>query len=225
VFAIVLLGVCIFASRAIIPCNNAVESQVVDIILDAGHGSFDGGAIGVSGAVEKDLNLAITLKIRDILVQNGVNVLLTRDSDVMIKTDKKTIREKKREDLYYRRDFMAKSNARLFVSIHINKFEQQKYRGAQVFYSKNKPESEELAKLVQNALKNGINDGNNREAKAADDGVFLLKQPPMPAILIECGFLSNREEEALLCTEEYQQQMAQIIARAIQDWLEKNAMQ
>lgn len=189
------------------------------VIIDAGHGSFDGGASTADGTLEKDLNLAIALKIRDILVENNISVGMTRESDAAVETDKKTIREKKNEDLRYRKNFIENSGAKVLVSIHMNTFEQTKYRGAQVFYSPNMPASAELAKLMQTAIINGLNDGNTRTPAKAPQGVYLLQSPPMPAILIECGFLTNPEESTLLQTEEYQLKLAKIISQTILEWL------
>jgi len=186
----------------------SIEEPQVDVVLDAGHGGFDGGAKGARGTIEKDLNLAITLKIRDKLAADGVNVGLTRDSDI-------ALGDTKRKDMYWRRDFTIASKPKIFVSIHQNTYTDSKYRGAQVFFSKNNPESEVMATQVQNALKE-VNSENTRVATKADNSVFLMKSLDMPAILVECGFISNSDEEWLLTQGDYQEKLAEAIKEGIE---------
>ncbi|MDR1101990.1 MAG: N-acetylmuramoyl-L-alanine amidase [Clostridiales bacterium] len=196
----------------------------VDIVLDAGHGDVDSGAVGVSGVEEKVLNLAVTLKVRDILLQNGISVGLTREGDAAIEPDtKKSIRGRKRADMAYRQDFIVNSGAKAFVSIHMNTFSEEKYKGAQVFYSVNVSESKEFGAIMQTALQTVLNDGNMRKEKQVPSSVYIMKKLPMSAVLVECGFISNREEEALLRTDAYQQKMAEAIAKGVMDWLNRAA--
>lgn len=186
-----------------LPTSNKV------IVIDAGHGEPDGGATGISGVLEKDINLAIAQKLQSLLEQSGSIVILTRSDDYSIHDpDKQTIREKKNSDLRNRKKIMNESGADVFVSIHLNKFEQSQYYGAQVFYSTNNEQSEVLAKVVQKELIDVIDNGNTREAKAAGDNIYLMREAAIPAIVVECGFLSNPEEERLLQTEEYQEKLA-----------------
>jgi len=189
------------------------EIPPVDVIVDPGHGGFDSGAIGVKGSFEKDFNLAISLKLRDKLVADGITVGMTRDTDTAVGSTKKS-------DMYWRRDFTFASHPKLFVSIHQNSYPDGQYRGAQVFYSKNNPESLAFATAMQNMLKS-TNSQNKREPKKADNSVFLLKQLTMPAILIECGFISNYDEEWLLSQDSYQDQLAEAIKQGIEDELNK----
>ena len=175
-------------------CENKV------IVLDAGHGGFDGGAVGIRGTVEKELNLDITLKLKALLEKTGAKVVVTRDGDT-------ALAETKKEDMHKRKAIKESSNADIFVSIHMNKFSQAKYSGAQVFYAKDE-NSQKLGEHIQNAMVNLLNPENNRKAKATDGNVYILKESAVPSVIVECGFLSNAEEEALLQQNEYQQKVA-----------------
>ncbi len=178
-------------------------------IIDAGHGSPDGGASGQSGVLEKDINLAIAQKLQVLIEQSGGIAVITRASDEAIyNSDANSIRSKKRSDLKNRKKIMEESEADVFISIHLNKFEQSKYYGAQVFYSTKNPESKLLGQTIQKELIEGIDNGNTRKAKPATNDIYLLKNTEMPAVIVECGFLSNPEEERLLQTEQYQKRLA-----------------
>ncbi|MGE4284535.1 MAG: N-acetylmuramoyl-L-alanine amidase CwlD [Clostridia bacterium] len=180
------------------------------IIVDAGHGYPDGGASGAtSGILEKDINLAIAQKLQTLLEQSGSVVMLTRADDNSIHdADKKTIRDKKNSDLRNRRIIMQESEADAFVSIHLNQFEQSKYYGAQVFYSTNNEQSKVLGEVIQKELVEFIDNGNNRKAKPATSDIYLLKDASIPAVVVECGFLSNEKEEELLQMDNYQKKLA-----------------
>ncbi len=179
------------------------------IILDAGHGSPDGGAVGPSGIMEKDINLSITAKLQALIEQSGGIVIVTRADDNSIHDyGKRTIREKKRSDLKNRKEMISDVEADAIISIHLNKFEQSKYYGAQTFYAKEAPKSKTLAQCIQKELIETINNGNDREIKPIPDNIFLFKQVSVPAAIVECGFLSNPEEERLLQTDNYQKKIA-----------------
>ncbi len=179
------------------------------IILDAGHGEPDGGAEGLGGILEKDLNLNIVHFLQAYLEQSGMEVWLTRSDDEGIyDAGSRTIRQKKRSDLHNRQTIMNTSDADLFVSIHMNKFEDPKYSGPQVFYSGQQKESKELADCLQHALISVLKPVSERTVKKAGKDIYLLSHAEIPAVLIECGFLSNAEEAALLQTEEYQKKVA-----------------
>lgn len=188
------------------------HSDAKTVILDAGHGGEDGGAVGIDGIVEKDINLSITLKLKDLLETSGYNVILTRDRDISIyDEDAESLRSKKRSDLRNRAkiiDDNSNDEKTIFVSIHQNKFPNPKYFGTQIFYSKNDLKSEELANSVKNSVVNLIQPENKRAIKPADKKIFLLHNAKIPAIVVECGFLSNNEEAKKLGDEEYQGQMA-----------------
>jgi len=186
------------------------------IVIDAGHGSPDGGASGPSGVQEKDINLKISQKLQALVEQSGGVAVITRADDNSIHDpDKKTIREKKNSDLKNRKKITEESSADVFVSIHLNKFEQSQYYGAQVFYSVNNEKSKLLAEMIQKELIEVLDRGNKREAKPAPDTIYLLKGAKIPSVIVECGFLSNPEEERLLQNDDYQKKIAWAIYVAL----------
>lgn len=161
--------------------------------------------------MEKDINLEISKKIRDMLETSGYHVIMTRDEDKAIyDNDAGTLKEKKRSDLRNRLE-MIKSNTgedSIFVSIHQNKFTDKKYWGTQIFYSKNNSRSQELATYIKDSVVGLIQPDNKREIKPADKNIYLLHNSTGPAVIVECGFLSNSEEAMKLNTKEYQEQLA-----------------
>lgn len=194
------------------------------IILDAGHGGIDPGALTKDkNTAEKDVNLIITLKIKELLEASGALVILTREEDVSLyeESGDKTIRQKYNENLKNRKKIIQESNADMFVSIHLNAFEQSKYYGAQTFYPKGKEDSIGLSKYIQGELKRVVDKTNNREVKARDD-IYLLKENEIPSVLIECGFLSNEKEAKLLVDEKYQEKLAWSIYVGIQKYFSSN---
>ena len=191
------------------------------IILDAGHGGIDSGTLNDDKTIlEKDINLAITHKIRELLESSGAHVILTRedDSSLYVEDGKKTIRQKYNENLKNRKKIINESNADIFVSIHLNAFEQSKYYGAQTFYPKGKDDGKELAQFIQDELKRVVDQDNDRKIKPRDD-IYLLKNATMPSVLIECGFLSNEKESQLLADSKYQDKIAWAIYVGIQKYL------
>lgn len=194
------------------------------IILDAGHGGIDPGALTKDkDTAEKDVNLAITIKISELLESSGALVMLTREDDSSLyqEASGKTIRQKYNENLKNRKKIINESNADMFVSIHLNAFEQSKYYGAQTFYPEGKEESVQLSKYIQEELKRVVDKTNNREIKPRDD-IYLLKENEIPSVLIECGFLSNEKEAKLLVDEKYQEKIAWSIYVGIQKYFSSN---
>lgn len=178
------------------------------VIIDAGHGAPDGGAVGDTGVLEKDLNLSVAKILQKFFESNGTNVLLTRSDDNGIYDVSGSIKNKKVSDIKNREEFINSSDADLFVSIHMNKFPQKIYSGPQVFYSANNEQSELLAKCIQTSMISALNPENKREIKKADGSIYLLKKVHLPAVLVECGFLSNSNEEKMLIDKKYQRQLA-----------------
>lgn len=198
-----------------IPVNNKI------IVIDAGHGAPDGGAVADDGTFEKDINLDVANKLCALLEKTGAYVIMTRLDDNAVADDLKAkIREIKRRDLKNRRDIRDSSDADLFVSIHMNKFEQSEYYGAQVFYSSTPPESKTLAENIQRELIALADPSNTREVKKAD-GIFILKDSKIPSVLVECGFLSNPAEREKLKTDEYRDTLAWSIYCGIVKFLEQ----
>ena len=191
------------------------------IVLDAGHGGIDPGAMNKDKTIlEKDVNLEITKKLRDLLESSGATVIMTRDRDVSLYQEdgNKTTRQKYNENLKNRKKIINESNADIFVSIHLNAFEQSKYYGAQTFYPKGKDDGKELAQFIQDELKRVVDQDNDRKIKPRDD-IYLLKNATMPSVLIECGFLSNEKESQLLANSKYQDKIAWAIYVGIQKYL------
>lgn len=178
------------------------------IVIDAGHGGEDSGAVD-NGILEKDINLSISLKLRDMLTASGYQVVMTRDTDMSIYDNTaSTTREKKVSDLKNRVSIINKSKNNILVSIHQNKFEQSQYFGTQMFYSKNNPGSAVLAEELRKSVTGFLQPDNKRELKQADDSIYILNQAEVPAVIVECGFLSNYEESQKLADNDYQQKMA-----------------
>ena len=182
------------------------------VIIDAGHGGFDGGASSISGALEKDINLSIALKTRAALTLFGFNVIMTR-------TDDRALANTKKEDMYARLDIVKNNPDSIFVSIHQNHYSEGKYSGAQMFYgTNNSADAKSLATILQNNFKENLNPQNTRQIKSADKSLFLFKNAPQPSVLIECGFLSNFNEARLLENEKYQTKIALTIAQSISEY-------
>lgn len=201
----VLLQVGIFAGVHLSSKKNSPKNKVT-ICIDAGHGGRDGGCVGkTSGAKESDLTLSITKKLASYLKLNGFNVVLTRENENGLYGDGSN---KKKEDMEVRREIINNNNSDCVISIHINSFNDSSVRGAQVFYDETDENSKNLAQDMQNVLANNLKD-SNKSVKTGD--FFLLKCRDVPSILIECGYLSNPEEEALLITSAYQEKIAYTI--------------
>ena len=178
------------------------------VIIDAGHGGFDGGAVA-NGITEKDINLAISLNLRDMLTSSGFTVIMIREEDISVHDPvANTIRTKKNTDLNNRLKVINENNNSIFVSIHQNMYTESQYSGAQVFYSPNNESSKALAQILQNTIVKQLQNDNTRQIKEATDSLFLLYNAEIPAVMVECGFLSNPEEAQKLNTDEYQQQMS-----------------
>ncbi len=205
------------------PANLAASARQTAIrptvVLDAGHGGFDGGATSVYGMLEKDINLSIAQKTEHFLKVMGFDVVMTRRSNEALSSSKK-------EDMYKRLDIIKGSPDSVFVSIHQNNFSQGRYFGAQMFYgSKNPDDSRALALVLQENFKANLNPQNTREVKPAPSDLFLFKNAPVPSVLVECGFLSNYNEAKLLANEEYQNQIAFTIAQSIAEFIANNVIE
>lgn len=184
-----------------VPVTNKV------ILIDPGHGGVDAGASD-NGAVEKDINLDIALRLQEYIEESGGIAILTRSEDVSTadKNRSKNVTQKK-SDLAERKKAIEKYKADVFVSIHMNKFSEEKYYGAQVFYPAKSQESERLAQIIQLSLKENLDKTNKRKEKE-NKGIYVLKDNPVPSVLIECGFLSNKKEAEKFKTAEYRQKVA-----------------
>lgn len=179
------------------------------LVLDAGHGGMDGGAVAEDGTMEQDINLAIVQKCQSFSGLFGLNTMLTReDNDSLDYDPEKSIRANKIADMHARVRITNSVSNPIFVSVHLNKFSDSSYSGAQVFWSKNNPEGQLLAQQVQKTLTHGLSPARERQAKQAADGIYLMKTLTCPAIIVECGFLSHPEEARLLAQDDYQKRLA-----------------
>lgn len=206
----------IFLVTFIMPVKAIINGNEEKVILiDPGHGGFDGGAQSKTGTIEKGINLEISQKLKSNLEGKGYKVVMTREGDEGLYSKGTTIREKKREDLKKRSEMKKETNCDIFISIHQNMFAQSKCYGAQVWYASN-DQSAKLAKNIQEALKETVDDNNKRIEKAAGESYLILRDKYEGAsVLVECGFLSNPEEEIRLKSEEHQNKIIEGLSLAI----------
>ncbi|MCL2774971.1 MAG: N-acetylmuramoyl-L-alanine amidase [Oscillospiraceae bacterium] len=193
----------------------AVKPVKPIVIIDAGHGGFDSGAVGVDNIEEKNLNLSIALKLKRLFNMSNFEVILTRETDILLNDDGAT--KKKASDLANRVKIANKYPDAIFVSIHMNKFPQAQTKGMQVFYSPNNLNSVNLAELIQQNDKEYLQPENHRGIKRGKD-IFVLENIKNCGVLIECGFLSNPEEAHLLTQDDYQNKVAKIIFASIAEF-------
>lgn len=193
------------------------------VIIDAGHGGEDGGAIGVNGTLEKDINLSIANELCDMLTASGITVIMTRTEDILLydrNTDFKG--RKKMLDLSARLKTVNETDNCILVSIHMNSFPEAKYKGLQVYYSGNSEYSKTLADSIQEKVKNHLQPNNTRMTKKAEKNIFLLDRCKKPSVLVECGFLSNPEECSLLASEDYRKKLSLAIFDGIYSYIVKD---
>ncbi|MDF2865839.1 MAG: cwlD [Clostridia bacterium] len=193
------------------------------IILDAGHGLPDEGAVGFYATSEQAINLSVTLKLQKLIEQSGAKVLLTRsDENGIYSTDSNSIRNKKVSDIKNRVKLGNESSADIFVSLHLNKFPPSgAYRGWQTFYQGRNIKSKCLSECIQNNINKNIDYNNDNRIPHQISGVYIMDKVEIPTVIVECGFLSNQEETALLKTEEYQNKLAWGIFVGIQNYFEQ----
>ena len=188
------------------------------IVIDAGHGGEDGGAVSCTGVMEKELNLQISLRLNDLLHLLGFRTHMIRRTDVSVFTEGETIARRKASDLRERVRMVHQIDDPILISIHQNLFSDPQYSGAQVFYD-TAGEGQPLAQALQTSFRETLNPGSRRDIKKAD-GIYLMEHIACPGILVECGFLSNSREEALLRSEEYQQNLCIVIAAGVANFLD-----
>ena len=193
------------------------DNNPVTVVIDAGHGGEDGGASSKSGVLESTINLEIAGITNDLLRFAGVRTAMVRTQDVSVYTEGGSIQQKKVSDLKNRVKLVESTPNALLLSIHQNFFTEGKYHGAQVFYAKT-PGSQQLAEQLQSNLALGLEPDNHRQCKKSD-GVYLMEHIDCTGVLVECGFLSNYEEEQRLLQPEYQKKLAAVIAGTLSVWL------
>ena len=186
------------------------------VVIDAGHGGFDSGKVGVSGTLEKDINLTISKKLEKLLTAADVKVVMTRDSDSGLY--KESSSNKKRQDMETRAQLMNEAEADCIISIHQNSYPDESIKGAQVFYYTHSASGNTLASLIQKQLVEKADPSNHRIEKS-NDTYYLLKNVTAPLVIVECGFLSNWEESKKIADDAYQQKLAWAIHLGILQYL------
>lgn len=194
------------------------SEPIATVVVDAGHGGYDPGKIGINDALEKDINLLIAKYLQEYLIEENIEVVMTRtdDSDFRTNSDK----YRKTADLKARCEIMKKTDADYAISIHQNSFTDSNVKGAQVFYYSGSKEGEQMARSIQDSIKSSADKENTRASKANDD-YYMLVNSPCPAVIVECGFLSNRTEAEKLCSSDYQKKLAKAICEGFIDYFEK----
>ena len=219
-FIIVLLfcSVILMESPAVSVLNQSTipPSKTFTVVIDAGHGGFDSGKVGIDGTLEKDINLSISKKLEKLLCAADIKVLMTRTEDTELSTD--SAQNKKRQDMLNRATFMNEANADCIISIHQNSYPEESIDGAQVFYYTESDTGHTLAALIQNALIHDVDPSNHRIEKS-NDSYYLLKNVSAPIVIVECGFLSNFAESKKLVDDTYQQKLAWAIHIGILQYL------
>lgn len=217
---LVYYGVRIHKSIRRVSAELHEQKTVPTVVIDAGHGGADGGAVACDGTPEKEFNLQIARYLEEFLHACGVRTLMTRTADVSIHSaEADSLREKKVSDIHNRMAILEKAENAVFVSIHQNQFADPSQWGAQVFYSPNTTDSAELAQAIQENVKFLLQPRNGREIKKSGSNIYLLYYAKKPAVLVECGFISNPEENRKLKTPEYQKQVAFAVACGIMRYL------
>lgn len=196
--------------------NSSVEERKC-VIIDPGHGGVDGGATSCTGILESSLNLEIALRLNDMMHLLGIDTVMIRTTDESVFTKGDTIAAKKVSDLKQRVNMVNNTDHATLISIHQNHFTDSRYHGAQVFYAPTDG-SIELARKLQSEFVSKLNPGSNRKAKMAA-GIYLMQKITCPGVLVECGFLSNPEEEAKLRSTDYQKKLCSVIATTISCYL------
>lgn len=211
---IIILSIGFITDKAVTVLANAkLERPTKVYIIDAGHGGIDGGATSCTGILESQLNLEIALRLNDLMHLLGQHTIMIRTTDKSVYRSGTTIAAQKVSDLKERVRIVNETEDGVLISIHQNIFSDGKYAGSQIFYSDNK-ESKLIAEKLQTNLIQFINPNNNRKIKPAN-GIYLMEHITQPGILIECGFLSNIEEEAKLRSSSYQKRICAVIATTI----------
>ncbi len=223
-----VLGLCLLAmvvmavkygSVHVTGSGDAYIKEMPVVVIDAGHGGMDPGKVGVDGSLEKDINLAVAERLKTYLEQDDVKVIMTRETDTGLYSD--TDSRKKMADMRNRCEIIEESGADLVVSIHQNSYHEESVSGGQVFYYRDSSKGKALAEILQNRFDYVLGDQNRRLPKA-NGNYYLLLHVKCPIVIVECGFLSNRKEAALLNSGEYQDKLAYTIHMGIMEYLNEN---
>jgi N-acetylmuramoyl-L-alanine amidase len=195
--------------------TGARHLRLPTVIIDAGHGGFDGGAVAADGTNEKDINLEIALKLQQFLTLAGFDTVMVRTTDCSVDSGGDTIRERKRSDLNNRFALMGQHDGAVYLCIHQNKYSGSSVKGAQVFYTPGNEQSKRLAGDIQNAIAEKLQTDNKRKIKQCDSSVYIIHNAPTTAVLVECGFISNQTDLHNLKDQSYQSKLAFTISAAL----------
>ncbi|MBR2340311.1 MAG: N-acetylmuramoyl-L-alanine amidase [Clostridia bacterium] len=221
IMLLIVLGALLHALRASSVSVLPDGEEKRTVIIDAGHGGEDCGAVGVNGSFEKDINFAVSNMLSDMLKMAGFDVILTRTEDKLLYTEEQNIKGKRKiYDLKNRLAIAEENPDAIFISIHMNKFPIEKYSGLQVYYSENTDDGKALADAVQRSVSKRLQPDNNRKIKKAGSGIYLLDKAVNTAILIECGFMSNGAECERLSDKDYQRTLSFCIFCGIIEFVE-----
>lgn len=218
-FLLVSGGIIGSGAVTVITENTPIENRKC-VVIDAGHGGVDGGATSCTGVLESKINLDISLRLKDLMHLLGIQTVMIRSTDTSIHTNGETIAAKKISDLKQRAKIVNETENALLISIHQNYFTDSKYSGAQVFYCNNE-DSRAFAEKLQHNLVQCLNKDSNRRAKKSS-GVYLMEHIECTGVLVECGFLSNVQEEGRLRDPKYQKNLCCVIASTTSNYLFKN---
>lgn len=218
---LVLAAFILAKQGAVFVLSDEASPKKICIVVDAGHGGSDPGKVGINGALEKDINLSLALKLKELLETKDIEVVLTRDSDAGLYTEDST--NKKAVDMQNRCKIITDAAPVFTVSLHQNSYTTPDVKGAQVFYYGQSEKGKELAEMIQASLIAQVAPENTRTAKA-NESYYLLKKTPTPTVIVECGFLSNPEEADLLLDDNYQNQLTQAVFMGILNYLEKEKL-
>lgn len=221
VYMVILVGYFLLSTAgskavSVLSANAPIKGSRT-VIIDAGHGGVDGGATSCTGVLESKFNLEIALKLNDLMHLLGIDTVMIRDTDCSVYTKGETIAQKKVSDLKERVRITNSIENALLISIHQNQFSDSKYSGAQVFYAPTEG-SQALAKMLQSTMIEALNPNSHRQIKKAD-GVYLMQHIERTGVLIECGFISNPQEEYLLRDHTYQQKLCSVIACTVSNYI------
>lgn len=210
IMSVLVIGITTWGIKSKLYASEKLPLQNKTIIIDPGHGGWDPGKTGTEGENEKNINLVISQNLKMLLEVGGANVVMTRYED-------EALGESKKNDMMARKQHIEESNADIMVSIHQNSYPSQSAKGAQTFYYKNSKDGEKLAQCIQNKLIDKVDSSNKRQAKE-NQQYYVLKKVSLPAVIVECGFLSNIEEERMLNDDKYQQKIAWAIYCGIDEY-------
>lgn len=205
-----------YMMRDVVDISSSISSNRVNLVIDAGHGGIDAGTIGVDNANEKDINLSISLMLYDFAMVSGISSFLVRDGDYLVYSDND---DKSRSDLYNRMDYINSIENSSLISIHQNHFQDSSEWGMQIWYSPNDDKSKIMADNILEITKSNLQSDNTRLNKKSDSSYYLLYKAQVPSIMVECGFMSNSDENKKLQDNKYQKQLAYSIMLGFSEYI------